>query len=527
MKQLFKNKLFITVLPLVIFCVLSVVILVGLRENSQSFNFQDETDHVGMGWMMITFGRKLYTELSLNHQPIPVYFGALLMKLIPYVTLFDLIERIRLSMFLFLSLCGLALTWRFRWQGLIAYLLTYSVGYYYFAWHVLAESLAIPAVLYLFLVVLQYLFTSKVAKDTKWQGVDGILAAVAVVWVGFNLLPLWPFCLLVTLYLGWQFTSQQRVTAVVTGVLLVLLSFSFFSPMAWYEETVHNNLHYFIAYQDPLTTTQSARILFFPAVPFLTPTDAVAQTLLFPSVLIIGILTYSLYTRSKLLNWQLYLKAGFVYILLIILNSRVYDFPVAFYQAFHLFPYVAAFFCITGFVVANGYTHFKNQYSMWAVAILVLGIFAHNVSWAFDSRDKLNEYYVQYGTQESYAQLVKVFAEPEDTLFSGPDGYGYMNIISGLPIAGRQLFHLPWAYRSDKLRGEFHELIASEPPEFIYLLEDESGYHTDLVPVLAAQYTEIFHNEKRTHLYFITSKAKALTEEQQQYLQEKDFSFAR
>lgn len=128
-----------TLLLFILLGVFAVAILWGLRKNTQSFYFQDETDHVAMGWMMHTFDKTLYADLSTNHQPIPVYFGAFLMDVIPYVTLFELIERLRLGMFLFFLLIGVGLVARFREQGLFAFVLTFSVGYYFFAWHVLRK----------------------------------------------------------------------------------------------------------------------------------------------------------------------------------------------------------------------------------------------------------------------------------------------------------------------------------------------------------------------------------------------------
>jgi hypothetical protein len=213
-----------------------------------------------------------------------------------------------------------------------------------------------------------------------------------------------------------------------------------------------------------------------------------------------------------------------IYLLLIALNPRVYTFPVAFFTGFHLFPYVAGYFGVFASIL---FLHAKQGDIRKRLVLLslLLPLFLLNTEWVFTKKDKLNEYYIQYGSHESYAQLVKVLKSDGDTFFSGPNGHGYLNIISELPIAGRQLFHLQWAYRSPQLRSEFHQLLATNPPEFIYMTEDTSGYHTDLAPVLEKEYREILQDDNRIFLYIRSDKAKSLSQSQLQYMRERDFSF--
>lgn len=512
---------------LILFIVLSSVLFLGLRKYSQSFYFQDETEHVTMGWMMNNFGRNLYTDLSTNHQPIPIFFGAVVMKIVSYDTLFVLIERIRIVMFGFFFLTGLGLVFRFRERGLFAFLLTFALGYYYFAWHVLAESLAAPAVLFLVLLVCEKLFTAVTTKDAQKGLFDIVIAAISLVWIGFNLLPLWPFCLLVAGYLFFMASKQERIYGVVTALVCVAFVFSFVSPEDWYRESVDNNIRYFIGFEEARTTNEWLTILFYPFLVLLKPGDPIAQMFIIPLILMLGSLVFHLYKNglsAKSIKTIL-AKIIFVYIFLISLNPRVYDFPVAFYIGFHLFPYVAAFFAIFASSIFYIY-HPKKQIYKLALVGLVIPLFALNAQWSFSEKDKLNEYYVQYGTYESYAQLVRVFKADGDTFFSAPNGHGYLNIISGLPIAGRQLFHLEWAYRSPQLRSEFHELFKTNLPIFVYLTEDTSGYHTELVPILKSGYSELLHDAKRTHLYFSKQRVAETTEQQAQYMKEKDFTFA-
>ncbi len=515
----------VTIVTFALLFLCAVALLWGLRKQTQSFYFQDETDHVAMGWMMNTFNKNLYTDLSTNHQPIPVYFGAALMKGISYNTLFDLIERIRISMFIFFLITGIGLVLRFRERGLFAFILTFSVGYYFFAWHVLAESIAVPTVIYLVLLVSEKLLyaDSKKAPDEFTDRIDSIVAGISLAWVGFCLLPLWPFCALVAIYLFYTSHKDARIFGLSAAVAVVTAVFWFTSPIDWYREAVTNNINYFIAYEEPLTVTEWGKIITFPFLSLAQPFNRHSQMFYVPLVIIALVLTYKFYRKTNIKTRQ-YLQFGFLYLLLLLLNPRVYTFPVAFFSGFHLFPYVAGFFSIFASLVYYSLSP-KQMLNRIILLTLIIPLFVLNTPWLWEDKDKLNEYYVQYGTYESYAQLVKVVAGAESTFFSGPNGHGYLNIVSGVPIAGRQLFHLQWAYRSPQLRAEFHELYATDPPEFIYMTEDTSGYHTDLSPILKTQYTPVLHDNKQTFLYFRDDIAAAITPEQAKYMQEKDFSF--
>ncbi len=144
--------------------------------------FKDETEHVTLGWMMWRFEKKLYSDLSTNHQPLPVLAGLALTKMMNFNTLYQLIERMRLAMFLFYCLAMWGLIIRFRWQGFWVSLLTFSASYYFFGWHVLAESLVWPFVAYVVLAGLNWaegelsglnLDWREDLRGRRWVGISG------------------------------------------------------------------------------------------------------------------------------------------------------------------------------------------------------------------------------------------------------------------------------------------------------------------------------------------------------------------
>jgi hypothetical protein len=115
-----------------LFLVFFAILFIGVRNQSMSWYFQDETEHVAVGWMLIHFHRQMYTDLSSLHQPLPIFVGGILSRIIPFTTFFECIDRLRISMWLFALVTSFVMTLRFRWKGLLAVFLTYSLGQYFF-----------------------------------------------------------------------------------------------------------------------------------------------------------------------------------------------------------------------------------------------------------------------------------------------------------------------------------------------------------------------------------------------------------
>jgi len=499
--------------PIAFVGVVFSLLFIGSRLHSQSIYFQDETDHVAMGWMMVEFDKSLYTDLSTNHQPIPVLFGAVLSSVIEYQTLFDLIEQIRFSMFVFSLVTSVLLTIRFGWRGAVASTLTYSLAYLYFGWYVLAESLSVPAVLFMTLYLAEVYF-----RDTKPTSkvslTDSVIFGSAAFWAVFSLLPLIPFVIVSTILVLMRVSNAQRLAVVMTGLVCVAVLASVVSPKAWYEETVANNSRYVLIDQKPFTLTRLAALVLYPFSGFAHLDNNLARGILFPPLLAI-IAAIALRLQKHISNTQLIIGA-LLAVVIGLANMRVTSFPVAFYGGFHLYPYLAALFAYSAFWIVRAAQHVRpSVFIVPLIAILLGSTLWSNMQWVFEEKNKMDEYYIQYGMQESHARLMRLIAAENDTFFSGPNGHGYINMMSGLPIAGRQLFHLEWAYRSPKLRQEFHELMEMNPPTFIYLTEDTSGYHTDLMETYLPQfYYPMRHNDSRSQLYILKTKADSLTEAQ-------------
>ena len=509
-----KNK-WLSILGLgVVFIVFFFFQFKALRNHSQSFYFQDETEHVTLGWMLQRFDKDLYIDISSNHQPLPILVGAAFSKVIKFNSLFQLIERTRLLMFAFGMLGSLFLSIRFKWSGLLSSILLQSVIYYYFGWHVLAESLVVPMIQFMMLSLWSLYHTKKV---TKWIFIfDAVVMGLSSWWIIFSLLALWPFVLVVNLiYALLLFKKHQLKLFTISSSMVLLLTgimFYFISPIAWWGETIFNPVKYFIPYLPYLDLVKRLEILFYPLLNAIKFTHFVGRWFL---VLSLALSIHVAFKRKILLPLV-------AWCLLVLLNLRVYIPTQLFFTGFHLLPLMAGSATVTSIFLLKLIK--IKSISKLGIGIVFLLLLINNNGWWAEVKDKQNESDIQYGTFQSLAHAINSIKENDDQLFSAPNGHGYLNMMTDLSIAGRQLFHLPWAYRSPKLRAEFEELMKNNPPTFIYFHADKDGYSHQLSAIVKKDYSEIKRtNGDHTNLFirkdriFLISKLQLNQLEHYQY----------
>lgn len=487
-----------------IFLLIIVLAFFGLNSHSQSWYFQDETEHVAIGWMVFNFGRRLYSDLITNHQPLPVLFGGALVKILPYNSLYLLVERLRLVMFGGQLLWGVFLIARFRWRGLLTFGALLSLSYWYFGWHVLAESLAAPAVSALMLYVLSW-------SEGQVRRFDSPLIGLLLFLSAFTLLPLWPFVALTGLWFLWRMNRSQRLQLLAFGLLPTLLLFLVVSPIDWFRATVIFNWQYYLPHEGQNS------LWIFLVYPFLN---------LFELSSPIGRWFWLTLPLIGLALWKRKKKWLFPLALLWILNTRVSQPNATFYLGFHLFPYLAGWSALAAAAGVQLWSHARRRLSFVILAILFLAMAVNNFSWVAERKDKMNEYAIAYDTWQAMANAINTIKKSGDTLLTGGDGTGYLNILAGLPMADNQNFHINLFWRPEEQRIKFARLMTEQPPTFIYFQTNErNDYYLYLQPILAEEYLHLRRADGRlTDLYFLRKAAAQTTSEQWQALADQYFT---
>lgn len=517
-----KAKL-LAIFPIILLLISFALILYGTKQHAQSWYFQDETEHLTIGWSTWRQGKSLYVDTAMNHQPIPYLIGAVITKVTPFNTLFQLVKRVRVMMWLFVLALSFILTIRFKWVGLLTSLALGFTSFWYFGFYVLAESLAAPVIaLHLGLLLLKLLpiKTKQLQPSSKKQEMcDATIFGLASVWLSFTLSPLWVYILIsgITYYV----LSSKTAKTFVAGSALIGLGiiFAIVSPVGWYEQTIYNVTHYVIADYAADQFIHFLMMFFYPFRSFFYLGSSVGQFLFAQLlVVVIGLLVL---IKNKKLELVTMGKWLLVLVTVLLINNRVYQLPAQFYQGFHLYPFIAGWSMLVMYFAIWTVAKVNQLWLKLTFGFIILVSLVIATPWIFEKQDKLNEHFINYGGFQSQASLIQALKSPGETLLTGPNGDGYINLVADIPFAGNELFHLAWAWRSPKIRQDYLTMLEQNPPTYVIFPEDgENGFEQSLRPKLEAEYTRLLRLDgNRTDFMILTSKLDSLTAEQKEKME--------
>lgn len=496
-------KLFLRLSLLIIFFFVQYKFF--FANHSHSFSFGDEGEHLTLGWEMATHQKKLYTDLSTNHQPIPFFTSFALFKLEPFTNLFMLFQRTRQFMFALSFIAALAFTLRFKTKGLITVVLIESLKFYFFGFHLLGESLALYPALFISALTFTQLLKSKSTKSH--QPLDAIIFAISSFICLFSLLSTIPFVVICSFF---YFKNQSKpifIKALLSLAALTAILFIFINPIAWLEESVSNIYKYFLPHEtDNDSLLSNLKIISYPFQSYLNLHSLVAR---YYAVALSAIMAMFFILKKK--------RSAFliIYLILISLNLRQPHIDIGFYTAFHVLLQAAAItsavIFLSPYLLARVPKSTKKYYLLSFCVILII-LLTISTSWWRETKDKQNEFFIQYGQAEAIGSALKTIKKPQDTLLSSA---AYINITSNLPLATRQNIYLHWSYRAPKIRNEFQALVKSSPPTFIYMPISGNPYSVYLQPILDKNYTRILRTDSTpTYLYILNRAIEKIDQTQ-------------
>lgn len=490
----------------------------NFQKNTQSFRFGDESEHVTPAWMMANYNSKLYTDITTNHQPLPILTSAVFFKITKYQNPFMLIERLRQYMFLISFLGALVLVLKFRLVGLISAILIETVKFYLLGYHVLAESLVLYPVMFLTATVAVRLFKNKQPKFSDiCQNLEVVLFGLSTFWVAFSLLPAWPFLIVVNLIYLYLLKKEKRFLLIFSIIIPSMLLFMLISPHGWYRYTILDNIQYFIP-QDTQTKSWSTYllILVYPFQSILNPNGPIGKYLF---ILVTLLITATVFTLANKKNGARFVfKFTILYLLLVLLNLRITRIDIGFYTAFHILPMLGALTIASVMFYKNSIRILekaplnKLAVPLIEIAFLLAALF-FNTTWWREKVDKTNEHFIQYGDIQSLGSALNIIKLDNDKLLVG-QLEGLLNIFADIPVAGRQNAYLGWSFQSNESKTYFIKMMDSSPPTFIYF-PPGGPYFNLLASHLQNDYTQIQRgNGNPTNAYILTSQINKRSKQQ-------------
>ena len=451
-----------------VWLVVGGLLVVMSRFQAFQYVFNDETDHIAVGYFVFRYGQRLYRDIITIHQPLPVIIGGVFSLLARRANIYTFVSDMRLLMCLYWLLTGWLLTWRFRGRGFLVSAAGFILQPAYFGLFVLAEALVWPAVAFLLLTLGEKLIHKK--TSVYWpEWLADLVWGVSCGYLIFNLLPMAPFIIVATLAYWWPARHKKRqlfskITRVMAGWLLVAIGWSFWiSPAAWWQQTVVNFWHYWsddISLK-PLTLVAGYLTQLF--YPFLSALWAWPRLDFLCLSLLIVYPLYYCWCRKRPVFWQLV----FGYWLVTLLNNRVNIPDKSLWEGFHLLPFMIGL--LVWLVMAWNllWSQIDNHYQIAAVIITVVWLWGVG-GWLRQPAKRQETYEINYLPQQSLVNVIESLKKPDDRLLTGEEGYGYLNLLTDLPFADEQNFHLAWSWRVPSLKYSFYQTMSEKPPAFIY-----------------------------------------------------------
>lgn len=480
---------------------LSAGIIFGSRKVAMSYYFPDETDHVAVGYFLLKDRLQLYQDVTSIHQPIQILIGAPLSSVLDRSTLFAFISQLRFALSMLWFVGGSLLIYRFGWRGLGAALGTGLLSYAYFGWYLLGESLVITPVAIMVLLLLEQLFGQK-KRPTWWSDrLDWVLFGFFAFFLVFNLLPTAPFVGIAGLLYWVSHKQKLRVFWHLLGGFLIptILLFLLVNPIAWWDQTILNLINYWFPVTPGLVDGAIWDLLLWPFASAVhsgfNPSWAIM------SVLILTPIAYF----SVLKRWNTVAKLVLAYGVVSLLNLRTAEPGATFWQGFHTYPYLAGLFAwVAGSwsvllstktsEVPHTKTSKRSRQILVTTGILLTLAYTYFAgSWLWAPSQRQQNYEILYLPQQSIINVLKILKTDGDTLWTGPDGHGYLNVLTDLPFGDKQNFHLPWSFYSPYLRQDFYDTFANNPPTFVYFqpFADADPYYEAVQEQLDTQYLEL------------------------------------
>lgn len=507
-KNVFRNWR-IVYIALLLF-LLSVVSFLYIQ-NAFSLHFVDEEHNFIMGKYLLK-DEVLYDDLISNHQPFGHIFSMAVQKATNPTSILTLVKRHREAVVVWSSCWIMLLIFYFGFRILIFIFIYELTKFYLFGQMFLSESLvAYPMVFLISLVLTKYNLNNK----------ELFCAGICLVSCGLFLAPLWPllfFLLVMMLFVQKKF-SIQKLGLVLSGSILVLILVSnYISFEGYFKYPLLGNLKYTVPAMSNDVWYISLIKSFTAPIQSLVTYNGSSSIILIIQVLSVLLILNLIILLVK----KKYFLAINVFIILGLSNLRYYPPGNEYYQGFHLLPWYAALItvvCILTIIInAYKWRWFNILSGLMIVGLVLIAIHNYQNDF-FKKQNPKNDFFINYSTQESLGEAVRIMKNGEDKLLVVPDEwliYWHADINHLNKLFGYYL----WLSTIPDINSQIKNILENNPPAFLYINMNTSEFDQYLF-----KYQPLLQAGEKTKLYVLKSKINILTTEQNNQLDYHRFEF--
>lgn len=506
-------KTILSFLSIFLILIFFLVFWKAYTNQAFSLHFVDEEENFIQAKYILQ-GEILYSDLFSNHQPLTYFLSAGVQTITDPNSIFLLIKRHREGVIIWAFLWWMILALRFGFL-ILPLMILYELSKIYLLGNLfLAETFSTYPLVYLVLSVLK----KRPSTSLLELFCQGLLIGLII----FLLAPLWPL----TLFLFGLIVVNQKMAKlksgliVFSGIVVVILALSkFISWPGYFYQAIYTNLKYFY----PIATAGEPMILnLFRS--FLAPVisyfpDSYHSPILWIIRIVSAVLIFNV---IFLIRKQQYYYAVVIFLILGLSNIRFVMPGSQYYQGFHLLPW---YILLITTAVFTWFVLFKSSFKIirMFLAFLWMGIFAVVITFAngslFTKKDIDNEFFINYSTQFSMGEAVKIMKNPGDTLFVAPDEW-LVYWQADIKHASKTLGFYAWQYTVPYINSDVHNLFQTSPPVFFYVNNRDVS-----LKKYFGKYQEIKKDGHDTSLFVLPQKIANLSKEQKDKLRFHNFIF--
>lgn len=455
--------------------------------------FDDCFNYVAAYFMLK--GKVLYSEVFFNHQPLMAYASYIIQILLHPRTLYQLILYHRMFIFLFAFLMDALLIFRFGWIGVGFTLIYEPTKYYLFGDRFLAEAVIVYPLVYML-----GLLWSRWRKE-KIHSFDFVLSAVFAWLVVFSREPYVPVAIFIYVLIIWgEKFSKDKLVSIILFILL-----SFFAllslPLPDYLFNVIKVNSAVEVKTGEILGIGLLKIFAYPIYLLFGGKWNFFRTILISLDVTFLILIGALVTQRKRIK-----EIVAIILILGLANIRFVSPGAVFYEAFHIIPWY-------GLVIANIFWLLKyikkKKLALMALFLLAL-TFGYSLlpgrSFIWEKIDPKEEFNTSYGNYFVNGEIIKILAEPTDTLFVEMwDDLIYWQ--ANLPSSYKYSWYtsvMPYFPEYTEAR---EEMFYQNPPDFYYGDCPKDVYYSQSLPEYQVKdYIQLYFSGKPTCLYIKKTK---------------------
>lgn len=510
MKYLYKVSSFIAVIFLIVTSYI-------LYQRIGAFGCFDECPNYAVGYFL-SLGRKLYSDIFFNHQPLLPVISYLLQHVGNPQSLYELVRLHRTFVIVFSLLMNILLIWRFGWVGIGFSFLYESTKFYSMGSLFLGESLSVYLYVYVFLVTCG-----------RWMGrphkkIDGILVP-CMIWAGIFLrepyIPLASF-----LFLSYLFVAKKQIKLSLV-IFLCLTSITLWQlPLGdyWFNVVIAN-AQTMLSQEMEKVGIGGVGIIKPFIYPLLVWFSGTSNLYLWVERSVsFGVLLFGFILAWRRKKYRLSL----IWVVVVLgLAAIRYVFPgTMYYEAFHLLPWWGLMIATAILFAREIWGIYKERgQRLWVVFyfIVVSLIIFSPKSFYWERFDTKAEFATGYARYSINSEAIKAISNPTDTIFLEVwDDILY--VTTKLQPAYEFSWYIPIMSSYGKYVNARAAMFVSNPPDFYYFSCENKE---DAVPISTKEqtlYTRLQKDEVLSCIFVRKSVFKRIKKEKRDALSRLGFS---